>query len=358
MKLARRVSALTIALLLSGCGGGGGSAPAPHAVATSTSAAAGATPIATGKLTVKYPASFHTARLLSKAKFTSRSAGIRAAGKLRPAYVNGSSGFFLDVWVDGVHVVAPSSGNILNTSDGTQTFSIPLFSTQAHQLVAIETDTGLSEGNILAIGELDIPANSFNAGDAPVFGLTMLMNAVGIGITTDPSNGSDATACISGTDCSGETENYFQYTSSDFSICPSGTTPSLYVFTTDPLGGFVAQGGAGIGVPNLTSWNSLPVNGGSTLASSAGLVYGYTITYNNAGGALIMNLSATNPAIAIYNDIENSYGPHLYPGIAALVAANSTVSNLINNSIGAFYTDAYNNGLFTMSIEVDASCEE
>ncbi|MGA2394750.1 MAG: hypothetical protein ABSH03_15515 [Candidatus Lustribacter sp.] len=372
MRLQRRSAAVIVAaLFLAGCGGGGGSQTTPTAKAPTAPSTSSAAAIATGSITIKYPAGLHHAKLAAIASRGQLASTGKSKFSLRrkPTYVNSTSGDYLDIWVDGNHVIDPSDleeGNVSSTPDGTQTFSIPLSSTAAHQIVAIETDYGIYDGDVLSVGEYDVPANSFAAGSAPVFGLTMLMNAVGIGITSDPVAGSDAETCVYSYYCyEGENPNYMQFTPNNDYICSAGdSTPSLYTFTTDPDGYFVQPAGAGVAIPTVSNWASLPVTAGNRLSAASGLGSGYTVTYPsdiNTNSAVVLNMAAANPATAVYNDFYFD-GGSLYPGIYNLANIggayyNSAVSNLLYYTIGN-WNNAYNNDVFNISIEVDANCDD
>jgi hypothetical protein len=241
-----------------------------------------------------------------------------------------------------------------------------LLSTQSHQIVAVETDKGLNyvgEGpsGLLAIGEYDMPTGSFNPGDAPVIGLTMLMNVVGIGITSDPVNGTDAEAA-----CTAQYDSecdFINFEPSLPAICSAGNSyPPLYVFTADWDGSWVSGAGAGVTIPTLSNWASSPLSAGNTLTASSGLGGGYTITYpSNITSAVVLNLAAANPAVAVYNDYyeEYNYGDYgdlLYPGIDALVNSGTIPSNIFG-TITVNNGAVYNNDVLNASIQVNAACD-
>ena len=114
----------------------------------------------------------------------------KSARAARPAYVNPNIGNYLDVWVDGSHVIAPAAGfpNVVASPDGTQTFTLPIYSTSSHNVVAIESDCALNTCDLLALGEADIANGSFSPGDTFAVGLTMQMNVVYVG-HTNPNQG-------------------------------------------------------------------------------------------------------------------------------------------------------------------------
>ncbi len=348
MKPIQRCAAIVAAAtLLASCGGGGGggakATPVTPTVITTSGPAATGTAIARGSLTVKFPATFHVAKLAAGSTRTVRGTNTT---QRTPAYVNPSGGYYLDIFVDGVPAVDPSDagiGNVSNTTDGTQTFSFPLYSTSAHKIVAIETDNGLYSGSLLAIGELDISAGAFSPGDAPSFGLTMLMNAVGIGLVSNLTNGNDAQACLA--DAKTGTCG-FPYNAP---TCVNSSSGPVFAYTVDPTGGFVTNGGAGVTIPQLTGWLSQPANLGNSV-SGAPLGSGYTLNFPATSGDLQVRLSALNPATAVFNDFTNPPAtpmPLLYPGIDALANQNSAVSGLITQTIGQWGATTSSNNVFT-----------
>jgi hypothetical protein len=314
------------AVIFSGCGGGGTAPAVSHAVAPAATAtvAPGAVPLATAKLTLAFPATFFTAKPGTSAK--SSTASVR-----RPAYVNPTNNENLDVFVDGVDETPNLT--VSNTNDGTQTITIGIYSTAAHQIVAIETAGGLNSGQVLAIGETDVPAASFNPGDVSAIGLTMLMNATGIGITDNNNNSNNGSAdAVFGTMSSSP----IAFTDSDVCHIP-GVGNYLYVFGTDLTGGttgFISNAGAGVPVVSLSSAVNLP----GTTPPSDSLVFPYginsyfQINYNSYSGGLLLTTQLTNPAAvtvqAAYNNIQ------AYPGITALYNAGQiyNVIGYINTS--------------------------
>jgi hypothetical protein len=289
---AKKLLALACVTALAGCGGGG-AAPAPHANVTSSTPAA-ATPVATGTLTIKFPAGFHIAKHPAGAK-TGR----------QPAYVNSNS-YYLDVWVFGgsspQHVVdtTSSAANVVASADGTQTLSIPLFSTANSQIVAYEQSNRFGKGgNLLAIGEADIGAIA--AGSSPAINLTMLMNAQYIGVMNNPD------------DANGDATSGKLY-SNQSSMCGVGYgTGSLYFFTADATGGFVDVAGVGgTTLPTLTSAKSDVA--GNTYTVAPGVGGAFSATFNNLSGGVTVGLQSNNPAYAVVSNLGS------YPGIAAFLS--------------------------------------
>lgn len=328
----RRQSFAAIAALaiLAGCGGGGGGsvpkpASSPTAVAGSSN---GRTPVATATLKVKFSAAFQTAKRAGSA--ATKAPAKAAAGTTRkPAYVN-SNANYLDVWVVGggtaVHVVDSSVGgsNIAATADGSQTFSIPLYSYNNNQIVAFEADApDGSFGHLLAVGEADLA--TFAPGTAPQIGLTMLMNAQYIGIMSDPNNGN------------GDAQVGSPFLLPNSNICTSeDSSGSLYLFAADAGTGFVNLAGAGgTAQPAVTSWTSDTTAPSNTFAQGNGLGAAYTMTANNLNGGVTLRVSAPNPAYALALDAANAGST--YPGAQFLRinGFDSYFNNYISNAVGA-----------------------
>jgi hypothetical protein len=321
--LFRSLTAIVAAGALSACGGGGAptsAVPAPLAqTGAGNNASQNRTPIGTAKLTIVRSSHFHTATGVAKKS----QAGTRA-----PAYVNTNNANTnnLDVWVISnniaTHVVDSSGGgsNLQLSVDGTQTFSIPIFSTSASSIVAYETDQPYGNfGNLLAVGEFDNP--QYVAGTPLNISLTMLMNATDIGYMNDPDN-----LTLSAT------------TSPSFNLGCAYTSPPLYFFEVDANAGFFDFNTAGVGgvssptVVSSVSHNSSPVN---TLAKGTGVNGAYTVNLPNNSGGLIVNLTVPNPAYLIAYDTNN--GGTQYPGVAFLnsTGASTYFGNYISGVYGA-----------------------
>jgi hypothetical protein len=339
MRIARSVSALIgCAALLAGCGGGGGSTPAAHVAAptsTATSVPTGS-PVATAKLTIKFPATFHTAK---KASATTRASA--TSSRKTPSYVNPNPADYLDVYVNGVDETPGLNISTAN-SDGSQSISLPLYSSNAQQIVAVETINGV--GNypvqLLAIGETDLAANSFQPGDQTSIGLTMLMNAVGSGITSDYSAGSDATI-----DTSAQTP----YSDTVYSCGYPANGSILYLFAYDAQSGFesgqatfVANGGLGIAIPSLGGYTNqtgtYPLDSVVTTGYS-GIAAGFEISYQSGSGGLVLNAVTSNPAAAVQQDAF--YNQQVYPGIDALFQSGTLYSVIYAISSATITTQIY-----------------
>jgi len=287
-----------------------------------------APPVATATLTLQYPAGFHTA-----------SSRLR-----RPAYVNAQPPRYLDVWVvsggTAVHAVNSGSGaNIVATSSGSQTFSIPLYSTNASRIVAYEQDAADGNpGNLLAIGEADIA--SITAGSAPQVSLTMLMNARSVGIMSDPNDANlDATTLPF-------------YKAFGSTSCVTGPSGPLYFFAADGDGGFVDVAGAGgISRPTVSSWTSNATSPSNTLTQTGGVTGSYNVAFNNLNGGLTASVTAANPALAIVVDAVQQGGA--YPGMDFLF--NQGYDYWLDSN---FYTVYYGSSTITNSIEILPDCPE
>jgi hypothetical protein len=324
MTSARRVTALAAALLLAGCGGGGGSAPAtPHAAAPAPSPSGA--PIATAKIAIKFPATFFHAKMGAKTAAVARSA------RKGPAYVNPGSSNVLNIWVNGNNVVSNTTiGSINNTQDdGSVNLSFPIYTTSLQQIAVVETDANLPGGDILALGETDLPAGTFNVGDTLQISVSLAMNAAFIGVMSDPNNG-NGDAYIG-------PPNSFT-----FGGCTSSGT--IYPFAADLTGGstgFVTTSGLGTAIPSLGSWTNLPGTSPPATVSennSIGQGLGYNIFFNdgNSSHGIQMSFNVLSPITNIANDLINSPpGTGLYPALELLLNSGAI-------SIGAFNTLQFN----------------
>lgn len=312
----RRLASVAAAVFLAGCGGGGSGsvapaaspttnnpttakAPAPKTGPTATPANANRTAVATGNLTITFPAGFHHATSSSTAR--------------KPAYVNPGP-FYLDVWVvngtNATHVVDSSGGSNVNSGNGgLQTLSVPLFSSGVNQIVAYETTNAFGSYNeLLAIGEADI--NSVTAGSSPQITLTMQMNAQRIGVMSDPDDANND--AVTGS-------TYYSYGA--YCVTPFTISP-LYFFAADLSGGFVDVGGVGgTTQPTVVNVVSDNPNYANTLGQSPGVGGAYNVTVNDPSlSGVSVTLGATNPAYPIgYNVVSTGYPDGgSYPGLATM----------------------------------------
>lgn len=220
---ARAAGLCGVAALFAGCGGS--SAGVPHAA---TAAVAGPSN-ATGTLTIKYPAGFHTAHTsLSSAR--------------KPAYVNPTNGDYIHIFVDN-NEIGGSPFAVAATPDGTQTITVPFYSANANALSVTENDAP-SGGNVLATGSTS--NNPIAPGGTAAVTLTLNMNTTRIVMTSDPVAGSDALV--------------LSQTGEPAPFCIPSTPTSLYTFGADPSLGYVLPGTpagfGGIPIPNLANQSS------------------------------------------------------------------------------------------------------
>jgi hypothetical protein len=299
--LLRRLVFAGALVVLAACSGGGSVAPRSAAPAVPSRTA-----IAHGTLTLRFPAGFRTA------KGVTRRTG---ASTRHPAYVNPASGNLIDIFVGGTLVtnldgVTPSdSVTVMPTPDGTQTIAnVPLFSS-GQDVAVIEWDSsGLM---LLAIGEA--PSVSFAAGGTPTITLTMQMNATGFAITTH-SDGSSA-SMMNGYFTGGAT----------------GTPNQVYIYATDPLGGYVTAAppsGSG-GFPTNVSVTGVP-NDGSHFGSQ--IIGSYAVSFLSVTSDVVVAATASNPAGLAAADTTNY--PFLAGGylssIQQLFSSNDTATvNLV-----------------------------
>ncbi len=330
-----RFLTLGAAVLLASCGGSGsGSAPV---------AGNGGGATTTDTLTIKYPTNFHIARIAT---------GTTAQQSRRrsPAYINPSPGPYsgeIDIFVDGTKVIT-ATPNPNASSDGTQSFAIPLFAqaTQGvHQIVAVETESGLNSA-ILAIGETDQSTDL--TGGTTSLSLTMQQNVQYIGLMSSATdNANDAEAYDSPS-----TSNPPVYSSQQECVSQSGDSFTVYPFAADATGGFQANnsntgyGAGGSFTPGLTGFTlTQPYADLSNFDTITGPTYGntgYTITFQGNGSitpssyyGIQLHFSVQNPVAAIYQDAityDSEPGFGAYPGIEKLYAAGTLPLNTLSTT--------------------------
>jgi hypothetical protein len=276
----RILSLVALIAMVTGCSSGGGSG---SSVPAQTPAKTAPQSVGTTTLTIKFPASF--GHVLP--------AGVKGA---RPKFVNPTITNFLDVYVDQILVLLPSglpndTVQINSTNpDGTQTLSIPQYSTGINDVLVIERDPA---NNLLALGQAN--ANGVGA-SGPGFSnsasINMAMNLASFAYSTD---GINAIALASETVCVGTSP---------------GSTPIQFV-GVDPSGGFTLTSNAGVGglaaltvLPSAISPTvSPPSNIASTLAGSYSLIYDSGHTGPNDG--VQVSVLAANPANSVYQGLES-----------------------------------------------------
>ena len=286
--------------LLAGCGGGGSTGNVAPAAVTQPVAAASPTPgaaaVGHGTLRVVFPTNYQRAKIAS---------GKGAAATRRgPAYVS-PNGTILDVFVDGVlqynlDGVTPSDSATISGSnpDGTQTLTLPLYSTGTNDVVAMEWDTPYN--NILALGEAQTA--TFAPGSNVVIGLTMQMNVAYLGIATN-TNGNNATTIPA----PNPTPMVF-YSGCNDPVVNSPTTNTFFLFTADWLGGYVASANGYGGTVTPTISSSLPdATPNSPTVTTYQALYGqYNISYDPSGSGITFQVRLpSNPALDLYDSSSN-----------------------------------------------------
>jgi hypothetical protein len=283
------VVATATALMFSGCGGGSGTST-PTVPSQTAQSAPNRAVVGTATLTLAFP-NVVTAASVSRS----------------PQYVNPIVDIggpcpnhnLLDIYVDGTlqpaldnGPEAPHSLCVTATSNGTQTATLPLYSSNSNQIVAVEWDS--SDTNVLALGEQD--QGLFSPGTPVSVSLTMLMNAQFIGITN--LTFSDSQKMIAQA-----------YGHTDFA-CP-GSAAQVGLYPTDALGTFVPTAGYA-GTSTVTATGN-PV-AGTTSFSQTSIPGVYNVGWDGSCDDLNLTATAANPAYVIFNDVNNQDNA-VYPGI-------------------------------------------
>jgi hypothetical protein len=334
--LGKATAALTAAtIILAGCGGGGGGASTPHAAApAATPAAVSHTVVGTGKLTLSLPKVITATkngktvavRAIPRGKQRAQSRGttrtVGTTGTARsPRFVDPSpnpgngpcpgGANYLDIYANGTLLIdldglgeESDSLCVQPTADSTQTVNLPLYSTSANQIVAVEWDA--TGEFVLAIGESD--SGSFDPGSTITLpALTMLMNVYDIGITdlgfSDP-----------------EEMDFQSYGESDFTCTGLGSSSQFAVYPTDGLGDFVPVAGSG-GTSTATA-TGVSDFGGTTVIAQNSIAGVYNIAWDNNCDSITANATASNPAYVIWNDVADEQNENAYPGITNLFFGN------------------------------------
>ena len=271
-QLARVAAAATIAsLVLTACGGGGSSTTPSQPVkpaATPAPSAASRTAVGTAKITLALPqvltAKGKAVRAISR--ISGRATQFSKTASKSPQFVDPSPNPLsagpcggpnvIDIYVDGTLLSAIDGGPEGSDSlcvqpgkTGRETATLPLYSTAANTIVAVEWDA-LGQ-NVLAIGESDF--GGFAPGNVQNVSLTMLMNAFGVGIV-DLSNPSGA---------------LLMTPSTEFAPAPGPCPGSsqFAVYPTDALGNFIpAAGSGGTSTATITGTSA---NGGTSKFSAS-----------------------------------------------------------------------------------------
>jgi len=348
-RLHRLLAGLGIAAIaLTGCGGGGGSAT-PKVLGQSPALAAhplpnGSAPpafsqrtaIGSVKLTLALPnvltakagstaihakvpaqsaaATGATRRLANASVRGNATAITRRTPKYIDPYCNSCYANYLDIYVDGSLIPnldgqAGQYDSILvdpYTADGSQTITVPIFSNNANDIVAVEWDGNYDY--VLAAGETYW--GGFSPGTTQNITLTMLMNTAYVGITdyqfyNQPGILTTPTSSYYGLAGSCNNSESVARRSSQYYNGP----PEFALFPTDPLGNFVPTAGyGGTSTPQLVL-PEIPDNGGSTKAGQSTIPGLYSVGWDNNCDGVTISATATNPSYAILYDV---YGPNWY----------------------------------------------
>lgn len=312
--LLRVVALAAASTLAAGCGGGGSNAvPASLAAPAAPSIAQGKA-VGAGTLTIVFPATFQRA---SKAGSTRAAASARRG----PAYVNPGTGNLLDIYVGGLlqlnlDGVTPSdSATVSASGGGTQTLSIPLYSTATNDIAIVEYSPAPAPNRyLLAAGEN--ASTQFAPGTAPAISVSLLMNVQGIALATY-ANGYLATTLAA------TTPLYV-----GCSLSPA-TYNTFYLFAVDALGGLI--------VPNVTTTTGYGGSVVATLSAQTPTVAvqpettirpyngGYAISYDAAGNPVTISASVpSNPAASLFTNAST------YPSFSGVLSGLSTLVNTSN----------------------------
>jgi hypothetical protein len=272
----RILSLVALITMVTGCGGGSGTSTVPAAAPVKTAPQS----VGTATLTIKFPASFGHAK----------PASIKGA---RPKFVNPTNSDFLDVYVDQQLVLLPGGPpsdtvQINSTNpDGTQTLSIPQYSTGINDVLVIERDPS---NNLLALGQANANTVNSNPGSSNNDSINMSMNLAAFAYSTD---GLTATSMTS-----------------NGTVCNAGNGPGsipIQFVGVDASGGFTLTSNAGVGGLAALIVSPSPINPtvtppsnlASTLAGSFSLIFDSGLDGVNVG------IAAINPAYNVYSGLES-----------------------------------------------------
>jgi hypothetical protein len=348
----RSVLACTFALAgvaLAACGGGGTSpvtTPRASATAAATLApsAANRTAIGTSKLVLVFPKT-----VTGKSGKALRA--VPAAANRSPQYINPSpapssqiyAGNVLDIYVDGTLVpnidgseptMQHSLVLVSPATDGTQTVTLPIYSTNHDSVVVVERDYNGSAS--LAIGDAEA-SGQISPGGSVNLTLTMQMNAVSIGLVQFP--GLNGAALLDGS-------NYLGYT------CPN-VGQQFGLFTADAEGVLVPVSGYG-GTGNAPVATFAHPGGGTTKVASSVIGGLYNLVWDGGCNGVEVDATVQNPANAIYSDVTSNYTNYYnaYFGLASYPAGpNQGIFNLYytNDSntvkLGSFASPTVSNSI-------------
>ncbi len=331
-QLAKVAATATIAsLLLAGCGGGGGSSPSPSqavkTAATPAPSAASRTSVGNATLTLKLPkvlkANGKVVRAITRGSaLASRrgSALAKNSTSRSPQFVDPSplpvgatvcNNNVLDIYVDGSLLPAldggPESPDSLcvnqNNADGTQTITLPLYSTNSNTIVVVEWGVADYPFNtipdVLAIGETEF--GGFDPGNVVPIALTMQMNAFSIGIT----------------DLGFSSPQVFSGQWPGLEGAPVGVPQQFALYPVDALGDFVPVAGAGgTSLPTISGSSE----GGTTSVQPSSIAGIFNVVFDVNGDSFDATVSTINPAFQFVTAVETENG---YPGIQNLYFNNA-----------------------------------
>jgi hypothetical protein len=239
-------------------------------------------------------------------------AGVASAARRTPKYVdpigcqNGSCGpNLIDIYVDGVLIpnmdgCAGNSGDsgtdsicVSETTDGTQSVSVPLYSTNANDIVVEEfDDCGNACGDLLAMGDAFV--GTFTPGTAVNASVTMQENVAYVGIL-DIYNQADPEVMT------GQT-----YLGLQGSCDGTSQEAQFGLYTADLLGDFVPV--AGYGGTSTPTESAAPDAGGSTITPTVATIPGlWFVSWDNNCDGVTVTGTATNSAYAISYDVLGPY---------------------------------------------------
>ena len=302
------VGAASVITMASCSGGGSSTAPGSAAMAkpqvkvgTPAPLAANRTAVGTTSITLKLPAIFKSknGKAVSALHVTRTASG----STRKPAYVNPTSGYVIDIWVNGTLAsnldgqAGSDSLLIQSTLSGVQAIgNVPLYSTGINYIDVFEYDgTYGNDRDLLAFGETtDGP---FTAGTAQSASVTLQMNAQYIGVLNlynqdDPEE-------MSG-------QAYFPSDVANSCAPNQQTEGQLAFYPADATGAFVAAAGyGGTLTPTITS---TPLSGGTSVLgqTTAGI---YQLAWDANCDGVQVSATASNPAYPAYADATDFAAP-------------------------------------------------
>lgn len=297
-----RLFALSMtAVVLAACSGGGGAAP-PHPA----DSPAGATPTLTkhapnGTLTLKFPSNYVRIKAKQPAALARKMAAKAASSaKRHPAFVDPSSGTYLDVEVttttnNGAVSSYMAAINIPIVDSQTNTQSIPIYLAPGYDSILVQEYGGIisnvSGGYLLAQGTSKQPEYEGSANNySPAVTMQLVMeDAV---VTTNVSSFSSGNAGYMQTSNNFSTSDDASY----YTICLEQNHQSVYFLPVDEFSGteaFVENPGDVTpydnGLPYIADVGNFSSSGSSTYAANA--FGGYTINFDTSSSPLVMGVT-------------------------------------------------------------------